>query len=111
MHFFSGGSGFPFGGFSSRDDDDDDDLPNNEKYYNILNLKKECSQTEVKKAYTDLAKKHHPDKQGGNAEKVYFLSFSSNKLLRHTKYSMIQKREEFMINMAKKDSKTMVSLI
>jgi len=35
-------------------------------YYEILGVDKKASQDEVKKAYRNLAKKYHPDKQGGD---------------------------------------------
>jgi len=41
---------------------------NNKEYYNILNINKLSSQSEIKKAYYKLAKKYHPDK-GGDEKK------------------------------------------
>jgi len=38
-------------------------------YYNILGVQKGASQDEIKKAFRKLAHQHHPDKQGGNADK------------------------------------------
>lgn len=38
-------------------------------YYKTLGVDKSASQDEIKKAFRKLAHEHHPDKQGGNAEK------------------------------------------
>ena len=38
-------------------------------YYKILEINKNASEEEVKKAYRRLAHQHHPDRPGGNAEK------------------------------------------
>lgn len=40
-----------------------------ENYYSILRLSKDASAAEIKRAFHALAKKHHPDSAGGDAEK------------------------------------------
>lgn len=39
----------------------------NDKFYNTLGVSKDCSESDIKKAYRKLAIKHHPDK-GGDPE-------------------------------------------
>ena len=58
-HFFTGGHG---GGKSKKEVD-------NSKFYEILEVKKEASSDEIRKAYRKLAAKYHPDKPGGDQAK------------------------------------------
>ncbi|OIP96478.1 molecular chaperone DnaJ [Candidatus Wirthbacteria bacterium CG2_30_54_11] len=44
-------------------------MPNKRDYYDVLGLSKTASQTEIKKAFRQLAIKHHPDKDGGDEAK------------------------------------------
>ena len=37
-------------------------------YYDVLGVDKSCTQEDIKKAYKNLAIKHHPDKNGGDKE-------------------------------------------
>lgn len=39
-------------------------------FYDILGVKKTASQDEIKKAYRELCKKYHPDKNGGDDTKI-----------------------------------------
>lgn len=45
----------------------------NNRYYEIMEVKKDASQEEIKAKYKELAKKYHPDRKGGNAEKVHLV--------------------------------------
>jgi DnaJ family protein A protein 2 len=73
-----GGGGMPFGGMGGMggmggaghggDDDEPAKEVNTTAYYELLGVAKECTQTELKKAYMALARKEHPDK-GGDPER------------------------------------------
>ena len=39
-------------------------------FYDVLGVKKTATQDEIKKAYRDLCKKYHPDKNGGDDSKI-----------------------------------------
>ena len=39
-------------------------------YYKILGIEKNADASEIKRAYRKLAHKYHPDKEGGDAEKL-----------------------------------------
>ena len=43
---------------------------NSDNYYDILGLKDDCSNKEVKNAYRKLAKKFHPDKNKGDETNI-----------------------------------------
>jgi DnaJ homolog subfamily A member 2 len=45
----------------------------NNKFYNILGVKKDATQDEIKKAFRKIALKEHPDK-GGDPEKVTLIT-------------------------------------
>lgn len=38
-------------------------------YYDVLEISKDATDEQIKQAYRNLAKQHHPDKKGGNKEK------------------------------------------
>ena len=41
---------------------------NNQKYYDLLELKKTCSEEDIKKSYRKMAMKYHPDRNRDNKE-------------------------------------------
>ena len=66
---------------------------NNDEYYNILNVTKESTQNEIKKAYRKLALKHHPDK-GGDPETFKKISIAYDTLSDPTKKELYDKYGE-----------------
>ena len=52
---------------------------NNNEYYDILNIKKDATPAEIKKAYRKLAIKNHPDK-GGDPEQFKKISVAYDTL-------------------------------
>ena len=41
---------------------------NNQRYYDLLELKKTCSEEDIKKSYRKMAMKYHPDRNRDNKE-------------------------------------------
>jgi len=67
------GGGFPggfggFGGFGGGEEMDEERDVDTSKLYELLNVPKDATQNEIKKAYRKIAMKAHPDK-GGDVEK------------------------------------------
>lgn len=78
-------------------------------YYKVLDIPKNASESDIKKAYRKLALKWHPvirfylqynriKTQIIKSKQVKF----SKKLARHMQYSLIKKRDQPMTNMAMK---------
>lgn len=98
---------FSFGG----DDDDDHDGPHgmpggmgmgggdvdNESYYKLLGLEKGASTTDIKKAYRNMAKLHHPDK-GGDENKFKEISKAYEVLSDDEKRAVYDKYGEAGVN-------------
>jgi len=67
------GGGFPFSGFPGMGGDDEGmrrpkkDVDTS-KYYDLLGVSKDASDSEIKKAFRKAAMKNHPDK-GGDPDK------------------------------------------
>jgi curved DNA-binding protein CbpA len=74
----------------------------NTKFYESLEISKNATQDEITKKYRELAKKYHPDRKGGSAEKVSMKPFSSKKSHKHMKRFQTLKREGSMTNLEPK---------
>lgn len=95
---FFGGGGFPgFGGF------DDDDMPrgrpgpkkdiDNKRFYELLGVNSNATQTELKKAYYQKARTDHPDK-GGDPDKFKEIVHAYDVLSDESKRKMYDKYGE-----------------
>lgn len=74
------------------------DICSADDYYEILGIKRDASDKEIKKAFRNLALKYHPDKnKSKNAEKqfvkiakgVYLFPFLKNHLILNRKFPFI----------------------
>ncbi len=77
-----GGAGGP-GGRPPREQKPVD----NNKYYNLLGVKKDATQDEIKKAFRKIALKEHPDK-GGDPEKVTLIMSLTHLLVQGNRCSL-----------------------
>lgn len=75
----------------------------NNKYYEVLELPKTATLDEIKKQYKELARKYHPDRKGGDANKVPFFWFSSDKFQKHMRLWETPKNAESMISTEPRD--------
>lgn len=51
-------------------------MSTNKDYYKILGLKEDCTESDIKKAYTDAAKKYHPDRNPNQNDQQKFKEMS-----------------------------------
>lgn len=65
---FGGRGGGGMGGMGGRREAVD-----NDKLYEVLGVKKDATEAEIKKTFRKLALQHHPDR-GGDPEKVIYVS-------------------------------------
>jgi len=73
---FFGGGGMPGGGFHGHGmggDDSDDEPVDTEKFYKLLDIPKDATQDQIKKAYRKKAKSLHPDRHQQEREKYQAL--------------------------------------
>lgn len=75
--------------------------------YRTLKIKKKASDEEIKAAFKKLAKKHHPDVPGGNAEKfqaakeAYDILIDEDARQRYDKFGVIKgSQEDFILGQA-----------
>jgi len=85
------GGGFP--GMPTGDEDDDNSQQqstDNERYYEVLGLKKGASMEEIKQAFRKLARQYHPDRHPNEKEKF------------HQKFTELQEAYEVLSDPEKK---------
>ena len=74
--------------------------------YDVLNLKNDCSQQDIKRAHIRLMKKYHPDKKGGNKDMFELVTHAYNRL------SNIEYRAEYdkIYNLSQQSDNTFLQL-
>lgn len=68
--------------------------PNNSKYYELLNIQKNASESEITKSYRKQALKYHPDREGGDEEKFKEINKAYEVLLDKEKREIYDKYGE-----------------
>merc|ERR1711934_1308306 len=87
------GGGFPFENMGGPDMGPPKNVDNS-KYYNLLGVQKDATESDIKKSYKKNALKFHPDRPDGDAEKFKEMSKADETLVNKEKREIYDKYGE-----------------